>query len=90
MNTYIAIYEDELNNELLSEVFGDENVYHFSETSSAIQTLISTVSNITELATKAVDGEPTVVVFKLNGSYSGRYYKEFWEWMKRSRVLELD
>lgn len=36
------------------------------------------------------EGGKTGAVLKLNGSYSGYYYRELWDWMKATRETPID
>ncbi len=79
MNTFIVIFDEAAPLDEIAKKFGDQNTYAFSDNTVAIK---APSPHTADIRTK-MDAEDDLImlVLKLNGTYSGHYYKRFWNWM---------
>lgn len=91
MTMYIALLHEPLTeplvDQLKEELKSHEDLFSFGEKAWILKTNISDIEYARELFNLSAECETPQVgaVFKLNGSYSGYYYEQLWDWLKEAR-----
>ena len=93
MNMFVALFEEEISPEILEDAkkhFGD-GLFQFSERVLLIRNQGDNPSTISDVLN--LDGETQAsnvgVVFRLDDSHSGYYYRDLWNWVKEARRLAV-
>ena len=89
MNTFIAILDDSLPDAALERIkLSTSAMYEITDRIFLIRAYADNPANINLLFNEPGQSESSLVrvVFKLNGSYSGFYYPELWQWLQEARA----
>lgn len=79
MNTYLAIFDGEAPLDEITKEFGEANTYAFADNAVAVKAGFPKTADIRQRM--CPNDDHVMIVFRLNGTYSGHYYGDFWTWM---------
>ena len=86
MNHYLLILEDEASIEDMPSEF---EVYPIEPHILLIAANIDDIQAM-KVILGIAENQKAGAVLKLNGSYSGYYYRELWDWLRKTRELPVD
>ena len=78
---FIAVFVDPIDDDDLEKAAPAFDAYRLNETTAVLYAKHVVPTGIIEDALGVSESRPGLIL-KLNGSYAGYYYKDFWQWLK--------
>ena len=85
-NLFVAIFEDEVAGDVAEELEESPAIADTHQVNPTVLVVRSVAHDPAVVSSLArMSDERSGVVFRLNGSYQGFFYKSLWDWLKEGR-----